>query len=266
MEIDSPHPVDEQPTVAVAPQEQVKPVRIYCIFTANPIQLKPNSTSWFKDGQLLGNVLRHSSPGPIESADAHLVESQTSTGYPVLNIMRPNRRDAGRYECQVSNAVGVSERLPMSETSKLEINFRPSVEMRAQRVLAELVPERETVDDFHPEQSLLLAGTQIELVCQVLEAKPTKIDKFYWFSRAAPTKGSTSKQEKLLGVTDSNKLKLAPVGADFRPTSFACAANNSLGQSDPSNWVHLQLSRAPGKFHLIFVAAPPFPALHWSTS
>lgn len=93
-------------------------VQIYCIYSANPFQLVPGSTRWFKDGQ------------PLTPNGDRLLESLTPTGYPTLAIKQVSRSDAGRYDCQLSNAVGTSERLPSSEATKLEVNFRPSVQLR----------------------------------------------------------------------------------------------------------------------------------------
>ena len=232
--------VDEQPQqqrLAGGELEQAgeqKSVEIYCIYTANPSQLLENSTRWFKDGhQLSLDRARH-------------LESQTKTGYPMLKIAQPNRHDAGHYECQVSNELGTSQRLPAGETCKLEVHFRPSVALQVRRLGGELL---------EPDGDLLVAGAALELVCTVLEARPERVDKFQWFAQPtrapkADSSGAAPTERRLIGTTEANKLSLAPLTGDFEPSSFACVAQNSLGPSEPSNWINLELSRAPGKFEL----------------
>lgn len=203
-------------------------VSIYCIFSANPSELLANSTRWFKDGQ------------PLQLADQHrLTESLTATGYPTLNINQVRRSDAGLYECQVANSIGASERLPTSEQSRLEVNFRPSVKLHL------VDSERREIE---PSLDLVQAGASLDLVCEVLEAKPTRVQRFHWFARAQGGVGRRSNPLQLLAVTDSNKFALAKLAANFTPTGYACSGSNALGPSEPSNQVELQLSYLPGKY------------------
>lgn len=282
-------------------------VSIYCIYSSNPSQLIPNSTRWFKDGLLLdGLASSASTPNPTSNEDQndssvfdqeerfptnkrpHFVESFTATGYPVLTINQVNRRDAGLYDCQVSNLIGQSERLPASEACKLEVNFRPRVKLRLFRVTS-FKSERSTTDypldelaEMNVDQELVLPGSHFVFVCEVLEAQPNNIDKFYWFrkdhvgklthkssqhrqfqvatnggrvgSSLANLQVPAGEQQQLINKTESGQLSLGPLTENFTASSFACSASNSLGPSEQSNRLDIQLSYAPGKFGFIIVA------------
>lgn len=251
-----------------AGQEQ-QPVQIYCIYSANPFQLVPGSVRWFKDGL------------PLVAASLladRRVESFTPTGYPMLVLKQANRADAGRYDCQLANSVGTSERLPSSEACKLEVNFRPSVQLKLLKTLGvdstPLGNEQEptagngNLIEVDLEQELALPGDEFVLACNVLEAQPGKINSFHWFSR--PYVGTANGQQtsedpnqksatgisrnpagqlnlRPLAITEGPKFKLAPMRANFTPASYSCAAVNAIGQSDPSEPIDLQLSYTPGK-------------------
>lgn len=250
-------------------------VSIYCIYSAFPSQLvaasatpggdQNSTTRWFKDGQPIPD----STIVPIELAQPtdHLIESTTATGYPVLTIRHPNRRDAGRYDCQVSNAIGSSERLPSSESCKVEVNFRPSVQLSLFRVVDENKLRIGKNDHYKLdelvevdlEKELVLPGAHFVLICTIVEAQPPKINKFHWYTSTTTSPGryqvagngvpsSKQQQQQTLGVsTDSEQFKLSAMGANFAPSSFACAASNAIGESGQSNQIDLQLSYAPGK-------------------
>lgn len=289
-------------------------LQIYCIYSANPRELLPNSTRWFKDGRQLTNVLqlgagvelkarRHSptntNNNPVREhnplaqdsplvelpfAQHRLSESTTANGYPVLTIRQPGRQDAGNYDCQLANSVGLSERLAPSEACRLEVNFRPSVQVRIFSAppltespsrnahsanlslgeLAELDLEREII---RPDSSYVL-------VCDLVEAEPRKIRRFHWWrqksavaqAEPAPTiRGHTPPQhgdqdsqqleqpphqQQPFSTGDSSQLLVGPLGANFTPTAFACAATNALGRGEPSRSLRLQLSYLPGKLSL----------------
>lgn len=229
-------------------------VSIYCIYSANPFQLVPNSTRWFKDGQLL------------ELAESRLVESTTATGYPTLTFKQVHRRDSGRYDCQLSNSVGPSERLPGSEAARLEVNFRPSVRLRLFRAAnsSEEGPLEELGAELEPSQELILPGARLVLLCEVIEARPQRIHKFQWLSSGGPPVelrlASGRSQLRQLAVSEANQFRLGPLAADLAASSFACSAANSLGQSEPSNQIELQLSRLPGKSPSIVVVLQLAPA------
>lgn len=303
-------------------QQQPQAVSIYCIYSANPTELVPNSTRWFKDGQLLhlgsgislqatGGAQANLAPEALagetdsqqdlassiatsehEQQQQHLTETLTPTGYPVLTIHRVSRRDAGLYECQLANSVGLSERLPASEACRLEVNFRPKVQLRLFRPTKQLRSAATyTAADFSMadlteidlEQELLLTGSSLVLSCEVLESKPNKIHKFHWFKGPMVRKsllnrrsfqageqfagsGSTSstsqtttmngdtfgkqQQQQLMGVTESGQFVLQSLAANFTPQSFSCSAFNSLGASERSQPMDIQLSYTPGKFVL----------------
>ena len=224
---------------SVADNQQPE-VQIYCIYMANPFHLAEaaNSTRWLKDGRLLG------------TSDERLTAAVTpTTGYPTLTIKRPNRGDAGNYQCQLTNSIGTSELLPPAESCRVQVNFRPSVRLRAMREVEEddegAAGRKEqslNEEEELSEEELVLAGDSFELSCQVLEAQPNKVGKYYWF--AAAGKGG---ERRLVGVSERPQFRLAKLAANFTATSFWCAAENSLGQSDLSNQVDIQLSYVPGK-------------------
>lgn len=250
-------------------------VSIYCIYSSNPSQLLPNSTRWFKDGQPLDGVVSSASrlneeqnePSVFDQDETvklsssggsqHLLESFTATGYPVLTINQVNRRDAGLYDCQVSNSIGQSERLPTSESCKLEVNFRPRAQLRLFRVTAPKSEQPPGVD-YQPDelvevdvnQELVMPGGLFVLVCSVLEAQPNIIDKFHWFRRdlAGRVGQRLAGQQQLMNKTESGQLSLGPLAANFIASSFACSASNSLGPGEQSDKIELQLSYAPSKF------------------
>lgn len=206
-------------------------VSIYCIYSANPSELMPNSSRWFKDGHQL-----------VLHDQQRITESLTATGYPVLNINQVNRNDAGLYECQLSNAIGQSERLPAGEQSRLEVNFRPSVRLR-------LMDGALAGHELDPSQDLVQPGVPLDLVCEVIEAKPSRIQRFHWFARPltdGASRGSAAPLQ-LLAVTDSNKFALTKLAANYTPTGYTCSASNTLGASEPSNQLELRLSFLPGK-------------------
>lgn len=264
--IDNDDPV-AQMEYSAKPSESLS---IYCIYSANPFQLLPNSTRWFKDGQPLVQVVHVADSRPTD----RFLESTTATGYPVLSIKHANRRDAGRYDCQVANSVGPSERLPASESCRLEVNFRPSVQLRLYRATkadgheqgrraagANYVYPMDELAEVNVEQELVLAGASLVLVCDILEAKPGKIKKFHWFSGpasvSASARASTASRQtgsrsasgglRLVGVSELGQFRLDSIQANFTPTSFACSASNAIGPSEQSNQIDLQLSYAPGK-------------------
>lgn len=214
---------------AVATGQQADQTQIYCIYSANPLQLLPGSTRWFKDGL------------PLAITGERLAESTTPNGYPVLTIKQVNRHDAGKYDCQLTNSAGTSERLAASEASRLEVHFRPGVQLR----LYQAGGERE----LDLEQALVMPGDELELACEVLEALPNKIDKFHWFSAGRPSGGGGAATNNLrpLANTDGQRLKLGPLAANTTFASFACAATNSVGRSELSNTVELELSHTPGE-------------------
>lgn len=243
-------------------------VQIYCIYTANPSQLLADSVRWFKDGQPL--IVSTAAAG------GRLQEATTPTGYPVLRISRVQRQDAGAYECQLANSVGQSERLPASESCRLDVNFRPAVQLRLLRVakgdegpaVAGGLTDHSGLEEVEPLQALVLARDEFVLACQVLEAQPGRIAKFHWFSGGTSSSGSanaaagTAAGLRPMGVTEGERFKLNPLQANFTPTSFACAASNAIGQSDLSNSIDLRLSYTPGKF-----PAPPIrpiPPSRWA--
>lgn len=217
---------EQQASVSSSPSS----VSIYCIYSANPSELVSNSSRWFKDGQPL-----------VLHDQQRISESLTATGYPVLNINQVRRQDAGLYECQLANSVGPSERLPAGEQSRLEVNFRASVKLH--------LKDSERAE-LEPSYDLIQPGVSLDLVCEVTEAKPTRIQRFHWFARplkpeAGGRRSATPLQ--LLAVTDSNKFALAKLAANFTPTGYTCSASNALGPSEPSNQLELQLSYVPGK-------------------
>lgn len=239
-----------------SPTSSPELVQIYCIYTANPIQLLPNSVRWFKDGQPL--VADQQIPRE------RLAESSTPTGYPMLKIRQVRRQDAGSYDCQLANSVGTSERLPARESCRLQVNFRPSVQLRLFRFRPESEnSETDTADELELERALVLPNDELVLHCQVLEAQPGRIIKFQWFSASMRSNDAPSPPQQQLrhaimrpvGVTESERFKLNPLQANFTPTSFACAATNSIGQSDSSNSIDLRLSYTPGK-----LCPPPQPS------
>lgn len=237
-------------------------VNIYCIYSSNPSDLTPNSTRWFKDGQRLPV---QSSPATTSSnTNEHLTQSLTATGYPVLTIHQVKRQDAGLYDCQVSNSVGTSERLAQSEACKLEVNFRPSVQLRVYKPTVAKTDTDYQMDELAEldlSQELVVPGNSYVLRCLVLEAQPKKIDKYHWHRTTLQTaskfgaigsgrgQDSSSLSQQLIGVTESAQFVLSSLATNFTPSSFACSAFNSLGASDQSNQLELQLSYAPGKFH-----------------
>lgn len=236
--------------VASQQQQQHQPaVSIYCIYSANPIELTANSTRWFKDGLQLALP---------SSSDAHLSESLTATGYPVLNINQVSRRDAGRYDCQLANSVGTSERLPSSEAARLEVNFRPSVRLRLLKPAARSATamfhhqastssfQMDELTEIDPSEELILAGQTYVLVCDVLEARPSKIEKFHWLRKSLGL-GQQQQPNQLIGVSEASQFVLSSLAANFSPASYACAASNALGTSDNSNQLELQLSYRPGE-------------------
>lgn len=276
-------------------------LRVYCIFSANPNDLVPNSTRWFKDGQQLTSVVsmanarrRQDEPfdesaEPDAPSSPHLSESLTATGYPVLTIRHATRRDSGLYDCQVANSVGTSERLPASESCRVDVNFRPSVKLRLFKPTKSAGEAASYSTDELVEldlrQEIVRPGERYVLQCEVTEAQPAKIKRFQWWqsrergvqSRSAPTnpidrtaqlsrrrewasgqsaqaasvasQPSAQQEEQLLmGTSESGQLVLGSLAANFSATSYFCAASNSLGASEPSNRVRLQLSYTPGKF------------------
>lgn len=264
-------------------QQQQQTATIYCIYSANPTELVANSTRWFKDGQLLTNVGASSVPRIGESpqsTDARLTESTTATGYPVLTISQVQRKDAGLYECQVANSVGRSERLPASEHCRLEVNFRPSTQVRlykpptswtvpASQAPATMQFQMADLVEVDQNQELVLPGASYVLICDVLEAQPAKVTRFHWLQRrplaaAAANSGSHPNRRLLVGkpslkaaklnrlqlvaAGESDQMLLASLPANFTPSAYACAASNSLGAGEPSNQIELQLSYQPGKF------------------
>lgn len=288
---------DRDNTLLTSPQ-----VSIYCIYSSNPGQLIPNSTRWFKNGHLLDGVIAATSQQPSEDElndpdtseqhikSNHLVESFTATGYPVLTINQVTRYDAGFYDCQVRNSVGQSERLPTSDSCKLEVNFRPRVQLRLYRAIAPKDPQQFLAGSYalnelievDVSQELVMPGGHFVLLCDVLEAQPNNVDNYYWFKRGqpgsptrlnnqqrstpapapAPTSTSTSisklvassqvEPQLLINKTDSGQLALGPLPSNYTWSSFACAASNSLGPSEQSNKIELQLSYTPGKFAFFF--------------
>lgn len=247
--------VESSSSTAAAPDQ----INIYCIYSANPMQLAneppQNATRWFKDGKLLEVG---ASRGPSE----RLIESRTPTGYPTLTIARPTRRDAGAYECQVSNAIGSSERLPASEQLRVEVAHKPSARVRVRRLREEEAEAdaaeagaaaegaappsgraRKLADWFDLDSDLVFAGARFELHCEVLEANPKKIIKFHWYSKEVNSQSS----QWAHNVTDSDRLELAPLGSDFSARKLACAATNALGQGERSDSIELALSHAPGE-------------------
>lgn len=223
-------------------------ISVYCIFSANPMHLIANSTRWFKDGALLE---------PSQSA-GRLIESRTPTGYPVLTVARPLRHDSGAYECQVSNAIGASERLPASEQLRIDVAHKASVRVKVLRAFAD--DNDDSVDEGKaagPEvevdldKDLVVPGAKFVLRCEVLAANPKKIIKFHWYSKEVSALSNEQQQQQQVqwrhNVTESDRLVLGPIGSDFRAHKFACAATNALGQGERSAAVELELSHAPGK-------------------
>lgn len=243
-------------------------LNIYCIYSAYPTDLLANSTRWFKDGQQLVDVDRRDKSGRFQ-------ESITPTGYPVLTIRQVNRMDAGSYDCQLSNAVGSSERVPFAEAAKVEVNFRPSVRARMLRATSQLARSGEYAPNelvnFDTSQELILPGSSFVLSCDVVEAKPSKIDKFVWYRRdllnnnnnnsrrrstgskstpkAVPVKVAAD-EPSVIHISESGQFVLNSMTANFTPSSFTCSAFNSLGSSAQSNQIDIQLSYTPGKFNL----------------
>jgi hypothetical protein len=209
-------------------------VQIYCIYTANPFQLVAGSTRWFKDGQ------------PLPVGD-RLAESSTPNGYPMLTIKQVSRHDAGKYDCQLTNSAGTSERLAASEAARLDVHFRPSVQLRLYKATAAATDEADRQAELDLERALVMPGDELELVCELLEANPNKMDKFHWFSGPSGG-GGPAPAMRPLAVTEGPRFRLGPLAANFTPSSFACTAINSIGQSEPSNTVELQLSHTPGKY------------------
>lgn len=243
-------------------------VNIYCIYNANPTELVPNSTRWFKDGK----PLTITSPQP-EQQQPRMFESMTPTGYPVLTIRQVNRRDAGLYDCQLSNTVGTSERLPLSEACRVEVNFKPSVKLRVFKPQISVVPQMSSIDGSIPmdelieldiNKELVLPGSTFVLVCDIVEAQPRKIQKYHWFKTTTASQNlgfrQTNKlaaagngQQQLISVTDSKQFVLNSLAANFTVSSFTCSAFNALGPSEQSNQIEVQLSYSPGKsFREIF--------------
>jgi len=233
---------------------------IYCIYSAYPSELVVNSTRWFKDGKQL-NVKRFSKLDPTNVSQQqlhHLSETTTATGYPVLTIRQVSRLDAGLYDCQVANSVGTSERLPASESCKVVVNFRPSVQIglyKAPLGASMRAPDSsypmEELSELDPTKDLILPGASFVLVCQVLEAQPDKIQKFHWFKRQ-PTSAQARAEliptmGQLVSITETNQLVLSSLAANFTPATFTCLAFNQIGPSEQSNQVEIQLSYAPGK-------------------
>lgn len=231
-------------------------LNIYCIYNANPSELLANSTRWFKDGKVL-----HTGP----DSTARIFESMTPTGYPVLTLRQVNRRDAGLYDCQLSNPVGTSERLPPSEACKVEVNFKPSVQLRVFKPQISVLPSNthegslpmNELTELDLSQELILPGSTFVLICDVVEAQPNNIHKYHWFKTGTAKQSSNKNQQEpattttaasnLVGVTKSKQFVLSSLAANFTPSSFSCSAFNSLGQSEQSNRVELELSYAPGK-------------------
>lgn len=244
-------------------------VNIYCIYNANPTELVPNSTRWFKDGKPLAVTSLQSEQ---QQQQSRMFESMTPTGYPVLTIRLVNRRDAGLYDCQLSNTVGTSERLPSSEACRVEVNFKPSVKLRIFKPQVSLVPQMSSIDSSIPmdelieldiNKELVLPGSTFVLVCDVIEAQPRKIQKYHWFKTATSQNAGfrqTNKfaaagngQQQLISVTESKQFVLNSLAANFTLSSFTCSAFNALGPSEQSNQVEVQLSYSPGKsFEEIF--------------
>lgn len=273
-------------------------ISVYCIYSANPSTLLAgaNGTRWFKDGHLLDiptlttlptvmQQQQQQQPQALTSASAangRLVESRTPTGYPVLTINRPNRRDSGHYECQVSNQVGQSERLPLSDQCRVEITHRPKVGLRVfrlstgapdsnDRASAEqdswALDESSQLAEVNLDADLVLTGARFVLQCDVLEANPSKILKFHWYSisstRTRPMankKSISASRPDSIGeqhqtttsmtthnVSEANRFVIGPIGSDFKPTKFSCAATNAMGQSDRSDPIGVRLSHAPGE-------------------
>lgn len=280
-------------------------LRIYCIFSANPNEIQPNSTRWFKDGIQLSNVIHLATPTqaasirhqngvtethidskPESADDPHLSESITATGYPVLTIREPTRRDAGLYDCQVSNSIGSSERIPASESCRVEINFKPSVRLRIFRPNSSASKSATSSAGFPMDQlsevdlsqEIVTPGSIYVLLCDVLEAQPRKIKKYQWWQSSSSSSSTSissssrrstdkpkaweSRQQTAvkqaepqkeepqfsLGSSESGQLVLAPLAANFTPTSYSCSAFNSLGSSEPSERIQLELSYTPGEF------------------
>lgn len=247
---------------AAAQSEAAQTVSIYCIYSANPSELLPNSTRWFKDGRQLLNISANGDDDDT-SRRAHLSESLTATGYPVLNINQVSRRDAGRYECQLANAVGTSERLPVSEAARLEVNFRPSVRLRLFKLASQTTrypisaastgskqrfQMEELTEMVDPSEQLILAGQTYVLVCDVLEARPDKIEKFHWFRKSLAGPQQPQRPHQLIGISEASQFVLSSLAANFSRASYACAAANALGPGDTSNQLELQLSYSPGKY------------------
>lgn len=237
-------------------------ISIYCIYTANPSELLANSTRWFKDGLPLNTIDNNNNRHRYS-------ESFTPTGYPVLTINQVNRRDAGYYDCQVANSVGLSERLSTSDACKVEVNFRPTVRMRLFRLIDQQKRANhlsaEDIVEADLNQELILPGNSYVFMCDIVEAQPNKIQKFYWFKRPIIQQQQNRQQDKnnnnflqqeqeqLLSITELNQFVINSLNANFTSASYACSASNSLGVSDNSNRIDLQLSYSPGKFKNKFI-------------
>lgn len=250
---EQPQQQDDFNSVLQQNDKQQNDIRIYCIFSANPNELVPNSTRWFKDGRQLTNVIvQASSPlqlqqqqqqnsnelmkrrqasdnmmledGQFMSSSSNLFESVTVSGYPVLTIRGASRKDAGLYDCQLANSVGFSERLAPSESTKIEVNFRPSVEVQIYKFdpnnnNLQLTTTTTTINGnnihqapisylqrnqdnsttqqqqqmtilqnlqlFDPSQEIVKSDSSFLLHCNVLEAQPNKVIRFRWFKTIA---------------------------------------------------------------------------------
>lgn len=217
---------------------------IYCIFNANP---QPNFISqparWFKDGKEL-------------RAGGRFVTSATPTPphYPTLTVKNVTRRDAGTYDCQVANSVGVSERLASRDACSLAVNFAPSVKLRPYRLAgghaftqldeAELKPLAALDDEL-----VRVGDSWLVLGCEVTEAKPALIDKFSWFStQLLRNTGSSSASGSRWTQVGETRTRYWQPPAVTSSVAYTCRAHNELGAGERSGELQMTISKLPGKF------------------
>lgn len=253
-------------------QQQQNDIRIYCIFSANPNQLVANSTRWFKDGRQLSNVLseqqqanellRRRQATSQEESESQLSESVTVSGYPVLTIRQASRKDAGLYDCQLANSVGFSERLATSESTRLEVNFRPTVQVQIYKfdpnnesnlqatttvinnlsnhaishltnsTLQEQATLLQSSQLFDPSQEIVKSDSSFLLRCNVLEAQPNKVLRFRWFKTTTTSKLDTSNHPQTTLLTNLHNNNIADHDDDV-----AAAAAGRAGAKSSQNYI-----------------------------